>query len=630
MNKNLRYLGIVFFAITIHLNAQTIERVEPLHWWAGMENTALQLLIYGENISELTPDIESGACTITKIHKAKSPNYLFIDLDIAKAKPGTIKIDFKQEGKSKLSYNYQLKERKKKSTDVEGFSSADAIFLITPDRFANGNPENDQIVGLLDQEVDRTNNYKRHGGDIEGIIRHLNYIEDLGYTAIWSTPLLTNNMETYSYHGYGVTNLYEIDPRFGTLDDYKKLSDEASKKGIKLIMDQIANHCGLGHWWMEDLPFSDWVNYQEHFETNRAEWSKDTHIKTNHRRTTNQDKYASNKDKQEMNDGWFVYRMPDLNQRNPFMATYIIQNSIWWIEEAGLSGIRQDTYPYPDKSFMSNWAGAIMNEYPNFSIVGEEWSLNPLIIGYWQDGQKNTDGYSSNLTSIMDFPMQKSVVDGLKEVESRRTGLIKIYEGLANDFGYVHPQKIMIFPDNHDKSRIFTQFNQDLTMTKMALGYYAMMPRIFQGYYGTEILMHDTEKPGDHGLIRSDFPGGWQEDQVNAFTGEGLTASQKEMQVFVTKLLNYRKNSKAIHEGATIHFAPTNGVYILFRTLDDETVVIILNKNEQPLTIDLNRFIEIGLKGKSLENIISDSEFVWGDSLSLKEKGVFILTTKIK
>lgn len=628
MKQIIKHLMFVLFVSTINMNAQDIERVEPMHWWVGMENTQLQLLVYGENISELTPIISDNSITITEIHNAKSPNYLFLDLDISNAKPGTFDIDFKKGKRTKASYEYQLKERKPDAAQVAGFDSSDAIFLITPDRFANANPENDQKEGLLEQEVDRTHDYKRHGGDIEGITNHLDYIDDLGYTAIWSCPLLTNDMKSGSYHGYAVTDLYEIDPRFGTLEDFKKLSEQASKRGIKLIMDQVANHCGLEHWWMKDLPFSDWVNYQKHYEKNIDTWSDAKTIKSNHRRTTNQDRYASDSDKHGMTDGWFVQTMPDLNQRNPFMATYIIQNSIWWIEETGLSGIRQDTYPYPDKSFMSDWAGAIMKEYPNFSIVGEEWSYNPLLIAYWQEGNKNADGYDSNLTSTMDFAMQQLVVDGLKEDETWGTGLVKIYEGLANDFGYVNPEKIMVFPDNHDMSRIHTQFKQDITLTKMALSYYAVMPRIFQGYYGTEILMHDSAKPGDHGLIRTDFPGGWHGDKVDAFTGEGLTDAQKDMQDFMSKLLNYRKDSKAIHEGKTIHFAPFMGTYILFRTYEDETVVIILNKNEEPITIDLNRYAEIGLEGKTLKNIFTDNEFVWENSLELQEKGVIILTTK--
>jgi glycosidase len=320
--------------------------------------------------------------------------------------------------------------------------------------------------------------------------------------------------------------------------------------------------------------------------------------------------------------------MPDLNQRNPFMARYTIQNSIWWIETVKLGGIRQDTYPYPDKNFMSKWAGEIMNEYPNFSIVGEEWTTNPLLIAYWQQGHQNKDGYNSNLKSPMDFAMQDKIVKGLNDEETFGTGLIEMYRGLANDFAYTKPEDIMIFPDNHDMSRIYTQLNGDVANTKMALSYTLVLPRIPQIYYGTEILMSDFENPGDHGLIRSDFPGGWKGDTINAFTGEGLTEAQKDMQLYLKKLLNYRKNSKAIHKGKTIHFAPENGIYVLFRMLDQETVIHIINKNENITKLDITRFEEIGLKGKTVKNMITGEHFIWDDNLILQEKGSIILTTK--
>ena len=337
--------------------------------------------------------------------------------------------------------------------------------------------------------------------------------------------------------------------------------------------------------------------------------------------------YASEVDKNGMTDGWFVSTMPDLNQRNPFMATYLIQNSIWWIEAANLGGIRQDTYPYPDKEFMANWAGAIMNEYPNFNIVGEEWSYNPLLIAYWQDGHKNIDGYNSNLRSSMDFAMQKNIVDALNEKENWNTGLVKIYEGLANDFAYHNPKDILIFPDNHDMSRIFTQLKGDVDKTKMALGYLLTMPRTAQIYYGTEILMDDFEKPGDHGLIRTDFPGGWDSDTVNAFTGEGLTADQKGMQRYLKTILNYRKSSKAIQDGKTVHFVPKDGIYVMFRMHEDEIVAVILNKSDAT-SIETAMVKEMGLDGKKMKNIVSGASFIWGDKLSINPNGITLLTTK--
>lgn len=600
-----------------------IDRIEPPNWWVDLKNNELQLLVKHPNISERKPEISYQGVSIKEVHKADSPNYLFVDLNIAEtAKPGTFHIVFKQENQEDLVQAYELKPRENDAQDVVGFDSSDVLYLITPDRFANANPENDIVESLKEKTIDRADDYARHGGDIKGIANNLNYIHDMGFTAIWSCPLLTNNMSRSSYHGYAMTDFYEIDPRFGTLEDYRELADKAKEKGIKLVMDQVANHCGSEHWWMEDLPFKDWVNFQEAFENEQTTYS-------NHKRTSNQDIYASKADKKGMTDGWFVSVMPDLNQRNPFMAKYIIQNSIWWIETIGLAGIRQDTYPYPDKAFMSRWAGAIMNEYPNFSIVGEEWSYNPLLIGYWQDGANNKDGYDSNLKSTMDFAMQSHIVNALNEEESWDKGLVKIYEGLANDFHYASPKDIMIFPDNHDMSRIYTQLKGDITNTKMALSYLLTLPRIPQIYYGTEILMNDFEKPGDHGLVRTDFPGGWEGDIVNAFTGEGLNDNQKDMQSFLKKLLNYRKTSKAVHEGKTIHFAPVNGVYVLFRVLGNETIVHVINKNEAPVTLDLARFEEVGLNGKSLKNIISEERFIWNDTLTLDHKGSYILTTKL-
>jgi|TARA_B110000093_G_scaffold178718_1_gene217710 glycosidase len=613
----------------VSISNTSLERVEPTNWWIGLKNTSLQLLVKEDNIGNSKPSISYEGVSIDKVNKARSKNYLFIDLTIDKyTETGKFDIVFTFDDGTKKTHTYELKSREKPAEDYDGFNSSDAIYLITPDRFSNANESNDKDKNLKDISLDRTDGYKRHGGDLQGIINNIDYISDLGFTTIWPTPVLTNNMPKGSYHGYAITDYYQVDPRFGTLEDYRNLADKLREKEMKLIMDQVANHCGLGHWWMKDIPFDDWVNNQKNYEENIENWNYKTNIGSNHRRTTNQDSYASEIDRKGNNEGWFVAEMPDLNQRNPFMAIYIIQNSIWWIETLGLGGIRQDTYPYPDKDFISNWAGAIMKEYPNFSIVGEEWSVNPLLVGYWQKGAKNKDGYESNLKSTMDFPMQETVVKGLLEDETWGTGLVKIYEGLANDFHYATPKDIMIFPDNHDMSRIYTQLKENATNTKMALSTYFMLPRIPQMYYGTEILMDDTANPGDHGLIRTDFPGGWKGDEINAFTGNGLSDVQKDMQSFVRKILNYRKTSRAIHDGKTIHFAPFMGTYFLFRIKADETVVHIINKNNKQITIDLKRFKEVGLEGKTLRNIVSDEEFIWGDEMKLNKKGSIILTTK--
>jgi len=619
MNK---IVFLVLFLVSLSFQAQ-IERVEPPYWWVDMNHDQLELLIYGKDIAQFTASVDNKNIQIKEVKKTENSNYLFLNLDLSKATSGKFNINFSKKGKrTDYTVTYELKERTQDSKMREGFNSSDVIYLITPDRFVNADLSNDIVKTMNEKTNDRKDGYGRHGGDIKGITSHLDYIDEMGFTAIWPSPLLTNDMKESSYHGYAMTDFYQVDPRFGTMKEYKDLAKSAKNKGIKLIMDQVANHIGIQHWWMKDLPAKNWINYQD-------EYLKNNVVITNHRRTTNQDAYASVKDKDLMSEGWFVSTMPDLNQRNPLLANYLIQNSIWWIETLDLGGIRQDTYPYPDKKFMADWAGAIMDEYPNFSIVGEEWSSNPLLVGYWQQGANNKDGYESNLTSTMDFPMQKSIVEALNEEEIWDKGLVKMYEGLANDFSYANPKKMMLFPDNHDMDRIFTQLKENVVNTKMALGYMLALPRIPQLYYGTEVLIENSAKPGDHGLIRTDFPGGWKDDNSNGFTGEGLTSDQAGMQSFLKKVLNYRKNSEAIHSGKTIHFAPENGVYVLFRIKNDETVTVILNKNEQPISLDLSRFEEVGLAGKPVKNIITGETFTFENELQINSKGVLLFSTKL-
>lgn len=624
----LSYLKLVFGCFfllnlfSVDLNAQDL-RVEPPNWWLGMEMNEIQLLVHAENISSFEPELKYKGVEITKINKADSPNYLFIDLTISEeAQAGTFEIKFRKKKSKSLGFEFSLKSREKSAEDYVGFDHKDVVYLITPDRFANGDPKNDVVKTLRETKVDRENNYARHGGDIQGIIDHLDYISGMGFTSIWSSPLLTNDMESSSYHGYAITDFYEVDLRFGDLELYKELSQKASEKGVGLIMDMIANHCGSGHWWMDDLPFSNWLNYQKLYEE-----GKDI-PNSNHKRSTNQDPYASKLDTRNMQEGWFVSTMPDLNQKNPFLAKYIIQNSIWWVETLGLHGIRQDTYPYPNKDFMSNWAGAIMKEYPNFNIVGEEWTTDQLLVGYWQQGQTNSNGYNSNLRSVMDFPMQMKIVQALNEGnEGWGNGLVKIYEGLANDFYYPRPKDVMIFPDNHDMDRIFTQLNEDVDKTKMALGLILSLPRTPQIYYGTEILMENSDKRGDHGLIRTDFPGGWEGDAQNVFTGENLSDEQLGFQVFLKKILNFRKTSEAILDGEMLHFAPFDGVYSVFRIHENEIAAVFLNANDDSKKVDLSRFDELNFVGKQFNNVIEDSSFSWGKELQL-QSGFTLYSTK--
>ncbi len=613
-------LGILILFMTKTTAQVQIDRLEPPHWWVGFEDIRLQLMLKGPDIGNFQVSVQNNKVRLLKVHKADSPNYLFLDLEIpSDTPPGNFVIRLEEVKGPAFTISYNLKKRPKGPEEYIGFSSKDVIYLVTPDRFSNGDPTNDIDINLQEKSIDRKDDYARHGGDIRGMIDHLDYLENMGFTALWPSPLLINDMPRESYHGYAITDFYKVDPRFGTIEEYIELSEKAQKRGIKLIMDQVNNHCGLAHWWMQDLPFTNWINYQQPFEE-----GKEITV-TNHRRTVNQDIYAADSDKKLMDDGWFVPSMPDLNQENPFLAQYLIQNSLWWIETLSLGGIRQDTYPYPDKNFMAQWAKRIMSEYPNFSIVGEEWSYNPLVVGYWQEGAKNRDGYTSYLRSTMDFPMQQTLVDALNEKEDWNTGLIKLYEGLANDFYYASPKDMMLFGDNHDMDRIYTQLHKDEVLTRMALAFVLLAPRIPQVYYGTEILMDNSIKPGDHGLIRTDFPGGWEGDKVNAFTGSGLDAKAKKMQEFLKTLLLFRKNEPVIHDGHTRHFAPEKGIYVMVRYLGNKKVFLILNKNDEPTSLSMDRFREMDMYGSSFKNVISGEKVDVGIELKLERRGVLIL-----
>ena len=589
-----------------------IERVEPPNWWVGMNNTELQLLVYGENIGYCKPKIDYRGVTIRQIIQVENSNYLFLDLHLSEAvQPGNMAINFYQNDQLTTTYAYELKARERVGTDIKGFDSSDVLYLITPDRFANGDANNDAVKGLL-QQPNRADWGGRHGGDIAGINRHLDYLSDMGFTAVWVNPLLENNMENYSYHGYSTTDFYQVDARFGSNEDYRQLVENCRQKNIKFIMDMIVNHCGLNHWWMKDLPTGDWIN----------QW--DGYTETNHRKTLLQDPYAADIDHKIFTDGWFVPTMPDLNQRNPLMAQYLIQNSIWWIEFLGIAGIRMDTYPYPDMDFMTEWTEKVMNEYPHFNVVGEEWFEWPSIVSYWQKGKNNPNGYTSELKSVMDFPVQAAAVKALTEQETWKTGFIGLYEMLAQDFLYADPQNLVVFPDNHDMSRFYTQLGEDYDLYEMGMVFFLTTRGIPQLYYGTEILMTNP-KSTDHGEIRSDFPGGWQGDTINAVTGQGLTDQQKTAQDFVQKILNWRKNKPVIHQGKLVHFIPENGIYVYFRYDEEEKIMVILNKNDTPYYLDLKRFSEM-LDGVSIgTDVLSGNKFEMSNGINLTEKGALIL-----
>ncbi len=606
------FLVLLFMVLhVLPLQAQNtqLKRIEPPFWWADMKNPQLQLLVYGENIAQLHPVIKYDGVKIEQIIQVENPNYLFINLLIkANKTAATFDIDFQKDGQSVQKYNYQLLAREKGSAERQGFNTSDVMYLITPDRFVNGNPGNDNVAGMQ-EKANRTFKGGRHGGDIAGLINSLDYIKDLGFTAIWVNPVLENDQPEYSYHGYSTTDFYKVDPRFGSNEEYQQLCKSAKDKGIKFIMDMIVNHCGSEHWWMKDLPTSDWINFDNKF------------VQTNHKKSTIQDPYVSHYDYKKFADGWFVETMPDLNQLNPLMANYLIQNSIWWTEYLGLAGIRMDTYPYPDKDFMSLWTCRMMEEYPNFNIVGEEWHGNPAIVAFWQRGKLNSNGYVSCLPSLMDFPLQEA----LRRTLGQPGGWDPSYEMLANDFQYADPYNLVIFPDNHDMDRFYTQVNEDFDLFKLGIIYNLTMRGVPQLYYGTEVLMSNTGFPGDHGIIRTDFPGGWTGDKANAFTNAGLTPQQIEAKNFIKKIANWRKNAEVIHNGKLLHFLPQNGVYIYFRYNDSKKVMVVLNKSERDQTFDLTRFQE-AIKGFSNgKDIISDKVINLNNQMTIAAKTGMIL-----
>jgi len=588
--------------------SQQIERIEPPFWWEGFKNTSLQLLVYGENISSFDFNIKSEIVELISVEKAENPNYIFLNLEVNdKGRSGDFEIDY---GGNSIKYNIHKKEL---DSDMHtGFDASDVLCLITPDRFINGDYSNDDHPDMLEKAS--RGPWGRHGGDLKGINDNLNYLIDLGYTAIWLNPILENNMVKSSYHGYSTTDYYKVDPRFGTNEEFKNLTKKADRMGVKMVMDIIPNHSGSEHWFVKDPPFSNWLNFNNSYS------------QTTHRRETVQDIHASEYDKKNFVDGWFVETMPDLNQNNKFMSKYLIQNSIWWIEYSGIKGYRVDTYPYSDKDFMSDWTYEIMNEYPRFNIVGEEWSDTPIVTSYWQAGKVNHDGYVSYLPSLMDFPLQINFAEALNDEITWGNGFVKPYRTLASDFLYGDPYNLVVFPDNHDMTRFLTQVNNDLNLFKMGLVFYTTVRGIPQFYYGTEVLMNSNDNPRSHDVIRSEFPGGWNDHEVSALTGKGLTNDQIEFQNFFKKLLNWRKNNKVVHQGKFIHFTPKEQeeIYSYFRILGDKMVWTIFNRKDEAQSINLDKYQEV-LKGKSKGYDVIDEKSIDLNTLKISPKSALII-----
>lgn len=569
-----------------HAAAYQLNRIEPMNWWVGMKNPALQLMLHGERIAELTPKLDYPGVRLVSVEKTANPNYLFLNLELSpQARPGTLVLDFYRDGKKVLSQDYELLQRRQGSAQRIGFGAKDAIYLIMPDRFANGDTRNDSYPALGDV-TDRAIPTARHGGDLKGMTERLDYIRDMGFTMIWPTPLLENKQPKYSYHGYALTDYYKIDPRFGSNADFKAFVAQAKKRNIGVIHDVVVNHIGSGHWWLQDLPDSDWLNYQQQ-----------GFVPTNNRHITVQDRYAAESDRRLFLDGWFDTNMPDLNQRNPLLAQYLIQNTVWWIEYADLAGIRADTYPYSEPAFLKRWSDAVMAEYPNLNIVGEEMHLNPSVLAYWQKGMLNQDGYLSGLPSVMDFPISDRMPAILQEPDGWDTGFGRLYELLAADFAYPNPMNIMMFPDNHDRPRIFSTLNEDLDLWKTLMIFNATTRGYPQFFYGTEVLLTSPVQRDD-GLLRADFPGGWAGDAVDAVSGRNLSLAQKDAQNTLRTLLNWRMNNTAVSAGKLTHYIPEGCTYVYFRYDATRRAMAVLNKCTSDTELDLKRFAD-SINGKT-------------------------------
>jgi glycosidase len=602
------------------LQAQTagISRIDPPNWWTGFKNRNFQLMIYGRDIGKTTLRLSGGRpgeLILKTVHRVNSANYLFADFQMAlNAKPAMYTLSFTMNGKEVASARYELKARRNGSAGRKGFDAGDVIYLIMPDRFSSGDTANDNIPGMK-EKADRGKPDCRHGGDIRGIRNHLDYISDLGVTALWMTPLLENDQPTYSYHGYSITDHYKVDPRFGTNEDYAELGEAVHSRGMKLIMDMVFNHCGSEHWWMKDLPSPDWIN----------QWPEFT--RSTYRAGSVSDPYVSQRDSTLFSRGWFDKTMPDLNQRNPFLANYLIQNSIWWIEFANLDGIRQDTHPYPFKDIMSKWGRRIAEEYPNFNIVSECWMNYPATVAYWQKGSKNLDGYNSCIPSVFDFPLHDAMIQAFSEKEGWNTGILRLYEILSQDFLYPDPANIVTFADNHDVNRFLDTQNDDIRKLKMAMTFMLTTRGIPQIFYGTELLLTTGADKG-HGTIRKDVPGGWPGDSRDAFSSQGRTPAENDMYEHVHRLLEFRKSCKALQNGKLTHFIPTDGIYTYFRNDGKSCVMVIMNNNEETKKTGTGNYQEILKHFRSGTEILSGREITDLSSLEIPAKSAIVINLK--
>lgn len=593
----LRNFIAILFICFYQISTAQVDRIEPLNWWVGMKNPNVQVLLYGNNISKKSVSINYPGVVIIKQNQVENPNYLFLDLQINhEAQAGQVPLVLKEKGKKDITKNFELKTRDESKRSLQGVDASDFIYLIMPDRFANADPSNDRIKGMADQTLNRDSMYYRHGGDLQGIINHLDYLQELGVTALWLNPVLTNDQPTTSYHGYANTESYYVDPRFGGNEAYRKLIEECHKRGIKMVQDLVHNHFGTEHFTVKDMPMKDWVH----------QW--DTFTKTNYREQVHMDPYAAKVDQDIMRNGWFDRHMPDMNQHNPYVKNYITQSHIWWIEEMGIDGFRLDTYAYNDLDFMAEWGKAIDAEYPKMTYFGETWVHGIPNQAYFTKADKINQGIDTKLQGVTDFQAYWAINEALNGKFGWMDGVVRLYNTFASDFMYEDPYRNVVFLDNHDLSRFLSVVGEDFNKFKSGIAWLLTTRGIPQLYYGTEILMKNFANPD--GLVREDFPGGWPNDKSNKFTANGRTPKENEAFNFVKTIANYRKNNPVLQDGKMLQYIPENGVYVYFRYNTDKSVMVVMNSNQEAIKLDTKRFSQgIGANKKAL-NIVS------GDLLS--------------
>ena len=634
-----KILTALLLGTTLTMNAAVkIDRIEPTDWYVGLKDASLQLMVYGKDIKTADVTTDYPGVKIDSLVRLDSPNYLLVYMNVKDAQPGTMTLLF-QQGKQKKKVNYTLKAREKKGEERYGFSNADVLYMLMPDRFASGRTDNDQIKGMRPYKNDRTQPSLRHGGDLEGIRQHLDYFKELGVTALWFTPVLENDSPDHgtqsTYHGYATTNYYRVDPRFGSNEEYRQLCDEAHAKGIKIVMDMIFNHSGYEHPWTLDMPSKDWLNTPEWLspenQANAVEMKtmdgaakvNDKYLQTSYKLTPVVDPYASKIDLHETVDGWFVPTMPDLNQRNPHVIKYLIQNSIWWIETVGIDGIRMDTYPYADRDAMAQWMKIIGEEYPNFNTVGETWVTEPAYTAAWQKDSKLSEK-NSYLPTVMDFAFYDRINQAKnEETDAWWNGFNRIYNNFVYDYLYPNPSNVMAFLENHDTDRFLGE-GKDTVALKQALALLLTVNRTPQLYYGTEVLMNGTKHITD-GNVRKDFPGGFPGDTKNCFTREGRTQAENAMFDWLSRLLHWRQGNDVIIKGKQTQFIPFNGIYVIARQYNGKTVLTILNGNRKQADMQLDRYAEVIGNTTAAKDVITGRTVKLDKKLSLKSRQTLIL-----